>query len=324
MSTLRLPVSFALIMYAVSLLAVEVVPDNPVFARINERTIPYDEFMDIFRSAVRYKYYHGEVPLNELVNFKRRVGKDIIEQELLYQLALRSNIKPDTINILKAIAVYEKKLLANKGWQAQKDKNMALLRTRLERRNVIEKIQNRIRDIEKPELREVEQYYVSHPEKFLEPTRLWLSLILLPVAPASPQEVWIDTDRVSRALIERVNQGEKFDEVARKYSSHPSAENGGDLGYIHQGMLEVEVGKAVGKLNITEISEPVNLLEGVAIFRLNGVKPEQMKSFEQVKERAARLLYREMQDDAWQNYLNKSIQMAHIVVNEKLYASTDE
>lgn len=324
MSTLQLPVSIALIIYTVSLLAVEVVPDNPVFARINERTIHYDEFMDIFRSAVRYKYYHGEVPLNELANFQRQVGKDIVEQELLHQLALKSNIKPDTNNILKAIAVYEQKLLANKGWQAQKEKNMALLRTRLERQNVIEKIQNRIKDIEKPELREVEQYYVSHPEKFLEPTSMRLSIILLPVAPASPQEIWIDADRVSRALIERINQGEKFDEVARKYSSHPSAENGGDLGYIHQGMLEGVVEEAVGKLNVTEISEPINLLEGVAMFRLNGVKLEKTKSFEQVKERAERLLYREMQDNAWQNYLNKSIQMAHIVVNEKLYASTDE
>ena len=324
MSTLRLPFFIALIICTSSLPAVDDVPDNPLFARINERTIYYDEFMDIFRSAVRYKYYHGEVPRHELAIFQRRVGKEIVEQELIYQQALKLNIKPDTRNILKSIAAYEQKQLANKSWQAKKAKNMPLLLARLERQNVIEKIQSRIRDIEKPELGEVKLFYTGHPEKFVVPERLWLSLILLPVAPASPQEKWIDADRLSRGLVERINRGEKFAEVARKYSSDPSAESGGDLGYIHQGMLERVIWKALVKLNVTEISEPLRLLEGVAIFRLNGVKPEQIGSFAQVKERAARLLYREMQDDAWQSYLSKSIQMAHIVVNEKVYASTDE
>ncbi|MCH7880266.1 MAG: peptidylprolyl isomerase [Proteobacteria bacterium] len=297
---------------------------NPVFARINDRIILYDEFMDIFRAAVRYKYYHGEVPKDELVRFQKQVGRDIVEQVLIHQQAVKQGLNPDREKILAGLAEYDDKYSDSPEWQAQKEENLPRLLEMLERQDLIEQIQSRIRDIEQPDAQAVQAYYKQHPEKFTEPGRFWVSVILLSVPPSSTNQTWLDAEKAANQLIQRMREGEIFADLARSYSSHLSAVNGGDLGYLHQGMLDGDSNTAVNNLKINEISPPVRVLEGFTIFRLNGIQPEKFKSFSEVKQRAANLLYRESQDKAWKEYTGSLIQAADIYVNENIPAAIDE
>jgi hypothetical protein len=52
------------------------------------------------------------------------------------------------------------------------------------------------------------------------------------------------------------------------------------------------------------------------LFQLNGVQVAQLKSFDEVKSRAAGLLYREIQDDTWKSYVENLRSMANIAVHE--------
>jgi parvulin-like peptidyl-prolyl isomerase len=297
---------------------------NPVFARINDRTILYDEFMDIFRNAVRYKYYHGEVPKDELSKFQKQVGEDIVEQVLIHQQAVKQGLEPDRNKILAGLAEYDNKYRDNPQWQEQKDRSLPRLLEMLERQDLIEQVQSRIRDIEQPGAQAVQAYYKQHPEKFTEPGRVWVSVILLSVPPSSSNQTWLDAEKAANQLIQRMREGENFADLARSYSSHPSAVNGGDLGYLHQGMLEGDANTAVDSLKINEISAPVRVLEGITIFRLNGIQPEKSRPFSEVKQRATRLAYREAQDKAWKEYTRSLVQAADIYVNENLHATVDE
>ena len=55
-------------------------------------------------------------------------------------------------------------------------------------------------------------------------------------------------------LIERIQNGDAtFAELAQEFSSHASAVNGGDLGYLHQDMLENVAQQAVDKLKVGEL-----------------------------------------------------------------------
>jgi parvulin-like peptidyl-prolyl isomerase len=323
---LRWPPILLLVLFASNLLAADPDPDSnsPIFARINDRIIHYDEFMSIFHAAVRYKYYHGEVPQKELISFQRQVGEDIVEQELLHQQALKLGLKPDTEKIQQGLAEFDKKYQDRLGWQAQKEKNMGMLLDRLNRQDIIEQMQHRIRSIEKSDSKAVQAFYKKHPEKFTEPARFWVSVILLSVPPSSSESTWQDAKRAAKQFIGRIRQGENFTDIARRYSAHPSVVNGGDLGYLHQGMLEGNAKDAVDNLNINEVSEPVRVLEGFAVFLLNGIQSAKLKPFNEVEERATRLLYREMQEKAWQNYLIKLTQSSNVFINEKLYALIDE
>lgn len=112
--------------------------------------------------------------------------------------------------------------------------------------------------------------------------------------------------------------------MARQFSAHPSAVNGGDLGYLHQDMLEGGAQQAVDKLKVNELTPPVRVLEGFTIFKLNGIREARLNDFDAVKDRARGLLYRELQDEAWNEYLKKLTEAADIFINEKLYASTEK
>jgi len=56
---------------------------------------------------------------------------------------------------------------------------------------------------------------------------------------------------------ERLDNGAKFEELARQYSEDGSANNGGDLGWINPGDTVPPFEKAMNALKIGEISEPV-------------------------------------------------------------------
>ncbi len=294
--------------------------ENNIFARINHRVISYDEFKQIFSQAVRYKYYHGEVPQKELQRFQRQVSQDIIEQELVYQQALALGLKPETKKIQAGFAEYNKKYINNDEWQKQKEKNILLLVQRLERQNLIEQMLIKIKNISKPDLESIKNFYKQHPEKFTEPKRIWLSLILLSVPPSSPEKIWQDAFKTANKFLQQIKKGDDFVLLAKKYSAHVSAVNGGDLGYLHQGMLEGAARKAVWDLKETELSQPVRVLEGISIFRINAIQAEKLKPFSNVKSRAAKLLYRNLQKQAWTKYVKGLKKSADIYLNEKSYA----
>ena len=297
---------------------------NPVYAQINDRSITLNEFAAIFRNAVRNKFYHGEVPQEELQAFRDQVAKEIIDQVLLQQEAKRLQLEPDHQKIEEGLKAYESRYSRSPGWRPLSDEQRKLMTDRLAQTNIIDQMRARIRDIPKPDEAAVRQYYETNKDKFTEPRRLSVSVILLPVPPSSLNDAWVEAENVAQSLIDRINEGAQFPDLAQEFSAHASSVNGGDLGYLHQDMLDSEAQKAVDQLKVGELTPPVRVLRGVAIFRLNGVKEQRLNPFESVSQRAADLLYRDMQDKAWGNYLDRLKQAADIVINEHLLVDSNE
>ncbi len=66
-----------------------------------------------------------------------------------------------------------------------------------------------------------------------------------------------DGKRKIDGIKERVDNGTKFEEMARQYSEDGSANNGGDLGWVNPGDTVPPFEKAMNALGLGEISEPV-------------------------------------------------------------------
>ena len=291
-----------------------------VFARIDDLTITENEFESIFRAAVRHKYYHGQVPEAELLQFRKKVVEDIVTQVLVHRDALERGLQPDRDKIARGINDYDSRYANSPEWQSQREEVIPLLTIRLERQNLLEKMQADVKDIAQPQADEIAQYYQQHAQKFTEPERIWSSVILIAVAPSADQKTWNEASELAQQLRFRAMNGEAFAMLAKQYSGHASATNGGDLGYLHQGMLvDPSVQEKLKVLAIDEISEPIRVLEGVILFRMNGVQPQKLKPFDEVRKRAAELLYRELQDEAWESYVHALKASASIYVNERLY-----
>jgi len=289
---------------------------DDVFAQINDLTISKNQFEAIFQAAVRHKYYHGKVVAAELEEFKKQVVEDIITQELVFSRAQQMGMQPDRKKINAGVDAFNLKNASNQDWEARREKIVPRLIERLERQDLIERMEDKVRNVPRPEAERVKQYYSDNPDKFTEPTRLWVSVILRKVPPASTANVWAEAETELGMLKQRVEAGEDFGALARKHSEHLSAATGGDLGYLHLGLLEESVQQKIEALEVNQLGDPLRVLEGITLFRLNGVQPAKLKSFDEVKERAADLLYRELQDIAWESYVDALKSSATVFVND--------
>ena len=66
-----------------------------------------------------------------------------------------------------------------------------------------------------------------------------------------------DGKRKIDGIKERIDNGTKFEELARQYSEDGSANNGGDLGWVNPGDTVPPFEKAMNALGLGEISEPI-------------------------------------------------------------------
>jgi parvulin-like peptidyl-prolyl isomerase len=287
-----------------------------IFAQIDDLTISREQFEAIFQSAVRYKYYHGTVPPDELEKFRKQVADDIVTQQLVFNQALKQGLKPDRNQINQGVDAFNLKNANDPDWETKREKVIPQLIERLERQDLIEEMEARVRDIPAPDAAAVRQYYLDTPEKFTEPERRWVSVILLKVPPFANEDEWLEAEAETGLLKQRIESGEDFAMLAKQYSGHLSAGNGGDLGFLHSGVLEPAVQQKIEALEVKQLSEPIRVLEGITLFQLNGIEPSQLKSYAEVKDRAANLLYQALQDSTWESYLSELRSSANVHVYE--------
>ena len=91
----------------------------------------------------------------------------------------------------------------------------------------------------------------------------------------------IDADARNRTieLIKRLDQGESFSDLAKKYSEDFSGKDGGDLGYTKKGTLDPDFEKASYSLDVGDYSpHPVHTRFGYHIIRLTGRKDNEIRT----------------------------------------------
>jgi parvulin-like peptidyl-prolyl isomerase len=293
---------------------------NAIFARVGTTTIALADYQRALSVAMRNKYYHAKPPEGEIARFQREVGEDVVNRVLLLAEARRRGLKTDAAKTAATIAGYEAQYKASANWQANRDKMLAAVVPQLERESLLEQLLRQVRDVAEPSEAVARTYHEQHPDLFIEPEQLKLSLILLRVDPSSPVAQWRSADDEGRQLHAKLVAGASFAELARLHSGDKSAPRGGQLETMHRGQLPEAVHKVIDPLAVGALSEPVRLLEGVAILRVDERKPSQQRGFEEVRTRAADLWQRAEGDARWQALLAGLRRATPVRIDESHYA----
>ena len=272
---------------------------SAVFAKVGDSVITQDEYNAAFDAAARSKFYHSKPPDGEIAVMQREVSDQLVAGILLLREAKSRGLLPDAAEIQKKVQAYEQRYAGSEQWKNIRAQALPPLVARLEQDSLLSQLEKTVRTSVKPNEQEVKAYYAAHQVKFTEPEQLRVSLVLLKVDPSSPAATWMKADEQAQAIAKRARAGEDFTALARQYSADESAQQGGDMGYLHGGMLPEGTQEVLAKLKPGEVSDSLRLLQGHAVFRLTDRKAARLHEFEAIKVRAQELAQREQSDAAW-------------------------
>lgn len=94
--------------------------------------------------------------------------------------------------------------------------------------------------------------------------------------------ILVEDKETADQLVDKLNNGADFAELAKEYSTGPSGPNGGDLGYFGPGSMVPEFEEAAFALGEGEISAPVQTEYGWHIIKVTDIK--ELESLEAMKE----------------------------------------
>jgi parvulin-like peptidyl-prolyl isomerase len=299
-------------------------PPEAVFAVIDGVRLSVPDYERALATAVRQRFYHRRPPEDSLAALQREVADELINRVLLLKEARRRGVQPDREKIDATLAEYVKRYGETPKWPQIRAEALPLLAARLEEESLLAKLGAAVRDVPPPSEAGARAYYEGHRKLFTEPEQVRLSLILLRVDPASPPLAWEKADEEAHAILRRVRAGADFAALARLRSGDAeSAKNGGDMGYLHRGMLPQALHEELDKLQSQALSEPVRVLEGVAILRLEDRRAERLRGFEEARQRAADLARRESGERNWNELVASLRKRAVIEIDRSRYPGAD-
>lgn len=288
------------------------------FALVGETILSRADFDLALNKTIRSRFYHGSIPEGELDRVRDEVTEDLVNRTLLLAEAERRGIAIDEAAIEATLDQYDRRYSNNPRWRDRRESMLSRLRQDLREEELLARLEEQVHRVAPPTRTQLEAYYALHPGEFTEPARMRVSLILLAVAPSSSGAIWQAAFEEAETLIERLDDGADFAELARLHSADKSAHEGGDMGYLHEGMLAQSAQQELDALAIGTYTQPVRVLEGVAILQLTEKTLPQLRDFVDVRQRARELWIREQSEEAWMLLIDQLRNSTSITIYENL------
>lgn len=139
---------------------------------------------------------------------------------------------------------------------------------------------------------EVKKFYKENKEAFKEKES------------ANASHILVSEEDKAREIYEKVKDGEDFETLAKKNSTCPSKEKGGDLGTFTRGQMVKEFEDAVFENEVGTVTEPVKTQFGYHIIKINEKNEGRDLEFDEVKDKIFSQLKRQKEQDLY----NKKIE----------------
>lgn len=115
----------------------------------------------------------------------------------------------------------------------------------------------------------------------------------------SAKHILVKEEDKIKEIAEELKGDLTFEEAAKKYSTCPSKERGGDLGTFEKGKMVPEFEEAAFNLEVDEVSEPVKTQFGYHLIKTTAKNEATESSFDEVKNQIAQELTVRKQNDVY-------------------------
>jgi peptidyl-prolyl cis-trans isomerase C len=268
-------------------------------ARVNGRPILRRDF-DL-AVQIQFRGRRAPVGLKELRATRDAVLERLIEQELLYQKASKSEVLVSDKDVEAEFQTMKKGFPTADDFASALQQNgvsEAEFKEQLRRSLIVTRFVDReiVGDLKIADA-DVRRYYDQNPAEMNRREAVHLAQILVRVAPdASADERATAREKIEEILKE-LRGGTAFADLARRYSDGTEATRGGDTGWMSRGKGAPAIEQAAFALQSGQTSDVVESRLGFHILKVLEKRPEGPIPFEEVQERIrAKLVAREREE----------------------------
>ena len=115
----------------------------------------------------------------------------------------------------------------------------------------------------------------------------------------SAKHILVDNEELANKVAGEIAEGKAFEAAAKEYSTCPSKENGGDLGFFSKGQMVPEFEKAAFLGELHTVIGPVKTQFGYHLILVEDKKEGSETPFVQVKDQINQQLLQEKQREAY-------------------------
>lgn len=280
-----------------------------IVARIGKTEIKWQDLDSVVNDVVKQSTMQGRpVPVDQMAAVRYNVLDRMVTQELLLQDA-RKNPPADLDAKVKEQLDRIRQREGNEETFKQHLTEAGLTLEKLTEQirdgiTVQENVQRIVNANVKVEPADCQKFFDDNRGQFRVPEMVRASHILILCSPDATAEIKTQKLAQARAAQALVKGGDKFEDVARKFSEDTTtAKLGGDLGYFAAGQMVREFDTAVFALKQDEVSDVVATQFGYHLIKLHDRKPPGERTFAEVKDDIERYLRNQRGQEVGANYM---------------------
>jgi peptidyl-prolyl cis-trans isomerase SurA len=157
------------------------------------------------------------------------------------------------------------------------------------------------------------KYYDAHKSEFVRQEQVALRAIEIKTEGKTESEI-PDLRKKADDMLKRVNDGEDFGELAKRFSDGSTAQQGGFLGVYKRGELSKEFEDMVFKMKKNELTKVIETKQGFLIMQVLEHYDEGEQAFAKVESEIQDHLYNEKMEPAMRAYLKTLREQSYVVI----------
>jgi peptidyl-prolyl cis-trans isomerase SurA len=160
---------------------------------------------------------------------------------------------------------------------------------------------------------EVAKYYEDHKAEFVRPEQVALREIVVSTEGKKDSEL-PDLKKKAETARKRVEDGEEFGEIAKRFSDGSTAKQGGFLGIYKRGELSKELEDTVFKMKKNDLTEVMDTKQGYLVLQVLEHYDEGEQSLSKVEGEITDKLYSQRMEPKLHEYLKTLREQSYVVI----------
>ena len=161
---------------------------------------------------------------------------------------------------------------------------------------------------------DIRRYYENNADEYRQVHEVRLARIFLRIKDPDSAEEIARVRAAGREILQELNSGRNFSEMARKYSQGPGAPEGGDLGWIAMDQLETKLREAVAKLSSGEYTDLHPAPSGFQIIKVVEEKQGGVRPLEEVRDEIYSRLFKKKVEEKYAAWIQELREKSYIKV----------